>query len=161
VTMFGAVGALTPPGGRFAELEKRTVALLEAAATGDYRPIFDAFNFEDGRPFTQVQANHTRFWKEWRDAYGEFQRIQLLGTGVVQGDPAVTVRLQFGRGSQILQYMWGPRRLAGWRDLPSAPVLLQAESARTWVYYNYRLPHLVRLRFGTDGGVTVEFVGPQ
>jgi CubicO group peptidase (beta-lactamase class C family) len=161
VTMFGAVGALTPPGGRFAELEKRTVALLESAAKGDYRPIFDAFNFEDGRPFVQVQANHTRFWKEWRDAYGEFQRIQLLGTGSMQGDPAVTLRLQFERGSQILQYMWGPRRLAGWRDVPSAPVMLQAESARTWVYYNYRLPHLVRLRFGTDGGVTVEFVGPQ
>ncbi|MCR4375471.1 MAG: beta-lactamase family protein [Acidobacteria bacterium] len=158
-TLFGTLGPMTPPGGRFAELEQRTVQLLEASAKGDFRPIYEAFKFEDGRPFENVQANHTRFWQQWRQQHGDFQRVELLGTGSAQGDPAVTVRLRFAKGAQIVQYIWGPRRLAGWRDLPSAPAALVAESARSWVHYNYRLPHLVRLRFGADGGVTIDFVG--
>jgi CubicO group peptidase (beta-lactamase class C family) len=159
--LFGSLGPLTPPGGRFADLEKKTMPLLEASSKGDFRPIYDAFNFEDGRPFEIVQANHTRFWQRLRQQHGEFQRIELLGTGMVQGDPAVTVRLRFERGAQLVQYAWGPRRLAGWIEVPSAPVALVAESPRSWVYYNYRLPHLVRLRFGEGGGVTVDLVGPK
>lgn len=158
-TLFGALGTMTPPGGRFKELEQRTIQILEASATGEFRAIYDAFNFDDGRPFENVQRNHTRFWSEWRQKYGAFQRLELLGTGSVQGDPAVTVRLRFANGTQVVQYIWGPRRLAGWRDVPNEPAVLQAESPRSWLYYSYRLPHLVRLTFGADGGVTVEFIG--
>lgn len=159
-TLFGSLGTLTPPGGRSRELEQRTMQILEASAKGEFRPIFDAFKFEDGRPFENVQRNHTRFWSEWRQKYGEFQGLELLGTGRTQGDPAVTVRLRFANGAQVVQYIWGPRRLAGWRDVPNEPAVLRAESPRSWLYYSYRLPHLVRLTFGADGGVTVEFVGP-
>jgi len=152
--LFGALGGLTPPGGRFASLETRSVAVLEAAAKDDFRPLFEAFN--DDRPFEVVQGNQRRFWGGWRSEFGEFQRLELLGTGTAQGDPAVTVRLHFERGGPTLQLVWGPRRLAGFRVIPPAPVALVADSPTSWIYYSYRAPAPVRLRFGADGTLTIE-----
>jgi CubicO group peptidase (beta-lactamase class C family) len=157
-TIFGVAGALSAPGGRFRELETRTVALLEAASQDDFRPVFEAFNFEDGRPFEQVQANQQRIWAGWRETFGAFQRVELLGTGTFQGDPAVTVRMRFERGGPVLQYLWGPRRLFGMRRLEAEVVALTAESPRTWILYRYRLPRLIRVQFG-DG--TIEVDGPS
>jgi hypothetical protein len=152
--LFGALGSMTAPGGRFAELELRTMALLEQAAKDNFRPVFEAFN--DDRPFDVVQGNQRRFWAGWRAEFGEFQRLELLGTGAVQGDPAVTVRLLFDRGGPILQFIWGPRRLAGFRAVRSAPVALVAESPTNWVCYSYRAPALVRFTFGDDGTLQLE-----
>ena len=152
--LFGTLGALTAPGGRHAALEARSLTILEAAAKDDFRPLFDAFN--DERPFEVVQGNQRRFWGGWRGEFGEFRRLELLGTGAVQGDPAVTVRLHFERGGPTLQLIWGPRRLAGFRIIPASPVALTAESADSWVYYSYRAPALVRLRFAANGTLTLE-----
>jgi CubicO group peptidase (beta-lactamase class C family) len=148
-TLFGTLGNLNPPGGRFAELEKRTLTILESAAKDDFKPIFEAFN--DERPFETVQGNQRRFWSGWRAEFGEFKRLELLGTGTVQGDPAVTVQLHFEKGGPILQLMWGPRRLAGFRSVPSTAIVLMAESPKEWVYFSYRAPALVRVTFGDDG----------
>jgi len=153
-TLLGGLGNVTAPGGRFADLESRSMAVLGAAAKGDFRPIFEAFN--DERPFEVVQRNQTRFWSEWRTEFGEFQRLELIGTGNFQGDPAVTVRLRFEKGGPVLQLMWGPRRLAGFRSLPAAAVPLVAESPQTWVYFNYRSPAPVRFTFGDAGTMTLE-----
>jgi CubicO group peptidase (beta-lactamase class C family) len=155
-TLFGSVGTLTPAGGRFADFEKRTLPLIEAAAKGDFRPIYEAFRFEDGRPFATVETNQSRYWQQWRGQFGEYQRVELLGTTIVQGDPAVTVRLRFERGGPVLQYIWGPRRLAGFRTVPTAPAALTAESATDWVFYSYRQPQLIRVRFGEGGTLVVE-----
>lgn len=154
-TMFGSIGSLSAPGGRFADLEARTLPLVEAASRGDFGPMIEAFRLEEPARAPVVRANQTRFWQEWRDQYGAFERVELLGTGSVQGDPGVTVRLKFARGGPVLQYIWGPRRLAGFRQVPTTPVTLIAESPQTWVYYSYRLPQLVRVTFGADGAVTV------
>lgn len=154
-TLFGSLGGMTPAGGRFADFEQRTLPLVEAAARGNFDPMIEAFRLEDPGRAPTVRANQTRFWQEWRDQFGEFERIELLGTGNVQGDPAVTVRLKFARGGPVLQYIWGPRRLAGFREVPAAPVALTAESVREWAYYSYRLPQLVRLTFGTEGSLTI------
>ena len=137
-------------GGRFAELESRTLAIVDRATQDDFRPLFEAF--DDDRPFEVIQRNQRRFWGEWRERFGAFDRAELLGTGPVDGDPAVTVRLRFKSGGPVLQFIWGPRRLAGWRALPPAvPVALLAESPATWVYYSYRLPYLITVTF-EDGG---------
>jgi len=154
-TMFGSLGGVTPAGGRFADVEKQTMAIVDAAAKGNFDPMIDASRLEDPARPPVMRANQTRFWKEWRDQFGEFERADLLGTGNVQGDPAVTVRLTFARGGPVLQYIWGPRRLAGFRAVPVTPVALTAESAREWAYYSYRLPQTVRLTFGSDGTLTI------
>jgi len=104
-----------------------------------------------------VQGNQRRFWTGWRAEFGEFERLDLLGTGGVQGDPAVTVRLRFERGGPTLQLIWGPRRLAGFRIMAAAtPVPLVAESPGTWVYFAYRAPAPVRLTFGEGGTFRME-----
>jgi CubicO group peptidase (beta-lactamase class C family) len=152
--LFGTLGIIAAPGGRFAELESRTMAILDQAAKDNFRPLFEAFN--DDRPFEVVQGNQRRFWTGWRAEFGEFKRLELLGTGTAQGDPAVTVRLFFEKGRPILQLIWGPRRLVGFRGVPADPVTLVAESPTTWVYYSYRAPALVRLTFGEGGTLRVD-----
>lgn len=158
-TLFGTMGGLTAAGGRFVELEKRTLAIVEAAAKGNFDPMIEAFRLEEPGRDVVVRGNQTRFWQEWRDQFGEFQGIDLLGTGNVQGDPGVAVRLRFARGGPVLQYIWGPRRLAGFRPVPVTPVALTAESPQSWSYFNYRLPQLIRLSFATDGTLTVTSPG--
>jgi CubicO group peptidase (beta-lactamase class C family) len=153
-TLLGGLGSVAAPGGRFADLEARTLAILEQGAKDNFRPIFEAFN--DDRPFELVQGNQRKFWAGWRAEFGEFQRLELLGTGSAQGDPAVTVRLHFERGGPILQFVWGPRRLAGFRGLPLAPVALVAESPTRWAYFSYRAPALVRFTFGDGGTLQLE-----
>jgi len=153
-TLLGGLGALTAPGGRFAELETRTMAVLEAAAKDNFRPLFEAFN--DDRPFEVVQGNQRRFWAGWRTEFGEFRRLELLGTGTFQGDAAVTVRLHFERGGPVLQLMWGPRRLLGFRSLDPSAVSLVAESPASWVSYRYGAPALVRFTFGEGGALRLD-----
>lgn len=154
-TVFGSLAGLVPAGGRFADLEQRTLPLVEAASKGDFAPLIEAFRLEEPGRDAVVRANQTRFWQEWRDQYGAFERVEVLGTAMVQGDPAVTVRLRFAKGGPILQYIWGPRRLAGFRAVPTQAVALVAESPRVWSYYSYRLPQLVQLTFGADGSLSI------
>ena len=149
VTMFGGLPGLVAPGGRNADLEQKSMAILDAASKDDMHPIHDAF--KDERPFELVQGNQRRFWAGWRAELGEFKRLELLGTASVQGDPAVTVRAEFARGSKILQLAWGPRRLAGFLvPEAGAPVTLTPESATTWSYFAYSAPSLIRLAIDGD-----------
>lgn len=145
---------VTPPGGRFADLESRSIGVLQNAAHGNLRPLFEAFN--DDRPYEVVEGNQKKIWTDWRAEYGEFVRAESLGTTSAQGDPAVIVQLHFAKGGPVLQLVWGPRRLLGWRQLDDAgPVGLLAESPTTWIFYRYRLTQPVRLTFGADGSVEI------
>ena len=157
VTMFGGLPGLVSPGGRNAELEQKSMAILDAASKDDMHPIHEAF--KDERPFELVQGNQRRFWAGWRAELGEFKRLELLGTAPVQGDPGVTVRAEFARGSKILQLAWGPRRLAGFLvPEAGAPVALTPESATTWSYYAYTAPSLIRVAI--DGDMITVTNGP-
>lgn len=147
--LLGGIPGLVAPGGRTAELEQRTMALVHAQARGDFTPFWEAF--KDERPFELVQGNQRRFWAGWREQYGEFQRAELLGTAPVQGDPAVTVALKFARGTQIVQYAWGPRRLLGFLfGNVGGAVTLVAESPARWFTFSYQGNTLARLAFDGD-----------
>jgi CubicO group peptidase (beta-lactamase class C family) len=156
--MFGTLGAIAPAGGRFAALEEATRPLVSAAVAGDVGPTVAAMRFEMPERAEQARGNLTRTWGQWRDQLGDEQGIEILGTATVQGDPAVTARVRYARGARVVQFIWGPRRLAGFRAVPADPVTLVAEAPDVWVFYSYRLPSLVRLVFD-EGTVTVE--GPQ
>jgi CubicO group peptidase (beta-lactamase class C family) len=154
-TLFGTFGTLTPAGGRFADLEQRTIAIIDAGAKGNFDPLIDAFAFEDAAMPARVRANQTRYWQEWRQAQGDFTRARVLGTALGQGDPEVIVLLEFARGRMLLQYAWGPRRLLGWRDVVPEPVSLTPESANRWAHYSYRLPDLIVFSFDADQRLTM------
>ncbi len=154
-TVFGTFGSLTPAGGRFADMERRTLAIIEAGAKGDFEPLIEAFAFEDPAMPARVRTNQTRYWQDWRQAHGDFTRAKILGTATGQGDPEVLVLLEFARGRMLLQYGWGPRRLLGWRDSVPDPLLLTAASADRWVHYQYRLPQLISFVFAPDQRLVV------
>lgn len=156
-SVLGTLGSITPAGGRFAELEARTQPIVAALSKGNVEPFVQAMQFEMTERAEMARTNQARMWREWRQEFGGgTEQIEVLGTGNVQGDPAVTVRVRFESGSVVLQFMWGPRRLAGFRVVPSEPVALVAESPTRWVYYSYRLPQLVTFTFDGNGGVQVE-----
>ena len=131
------------------KLQTEILAQACAQARGDFKPFWEAF--QDERPFEMVQGNQRRFWAGWRDQYGEFQRAELLGTAAVQGDDAVTVVLRFARGTEIVQYAWGPRRLLGFLfGNVGGAVPLSAESATRWFTFSYQGNSLARLTFEGD-----------
>jgi CubicO group peptidase (beta-lactamase class C family) len=147
----GALHGLAAAGGRFAELESRTAAIVAASARGDFQPIVDAYG---GRPaLAQVEAGQGQEWQAWRAEFGGFTGFDVLGVTLTQGDPTVVVQLRFARGSMIARYPWGPRRLTGFiaeRALPDAEFL--PESATSYVKFDYRRRAPVRLTFAPDGG---------
>jgi len=128
--LFGTLGALSASGGRFKALEDRSLALLQDCARGDFTALHEAF--VDGRPLATVEGNQKRIWAQWREEFGEFQAVELLGTGFVQGDPAVTTRLRFARGGPIVRLAWGPRRLLAFMILPVAPPAPLVATSRRW-----------------------------
>lgn len=158
-TVFGTFGALISSGGRFAEMERRTAAIVEGGATGNFDALIEAFAFEDPAMPPRVRANQTRFWQEWRQAYGDFTRARVLGTATGQGDPEVIVLLDFSRGRLLLQYTWGPRRLLGWREVEPEPLALVPESPTRWTHYRYQLPALITFSFEPDQRVTISTPG--
>jgi hypothetical protein len=150
--------SITPPGGRFATFESRTLAIVNDAARGNFRPIFEAFN--DDRPFEVVQGNQRKIWDGWRTELGEFISADVLGTALNQGDPGVLANVRFARGHRVVQFVWGPRRLAGFRVLQgSQAVPLVAESPATWIFYSYRLRQPIVVTFSAEGSVTVKREG--
>ena len=156
--LYALQNGLTAPGERFAAEETKTRPIVEASAKGDFKAIFDAF--DDDRPFDVVRGNQTKMWQQMRSEFGEYVGYDILGTGTIQGDPAVAVRVRFERGAQVLRYAWGPRRLLGFimdRAGGGAPVLLQAERADSYVKFDYRQPaNTVHVAFkGGQATVTV------
>ncbi len=152
--LFAAINNLSPAGGRYADVEQKTRAIVEASAKGDFKVIFDAFS--DGRPFEVVRGNQTRIWQQFRDQLGDYTGAEILGVGSERGDAAVFVKANFARGGTILRYFWGPRRLLGFAaDRSDASLTLLPESADRYVYFDYRQPAgLVRVTF-KDGQATI------
>lgn len=147
--LYALQNGLTAPGERFAAEEARTRPIVEASARGDFKVIFDAFN--DDRPFEVVRGNQTKMWQQMRAELGEYVGYDILGTGTNQGDPAVAVLVRFERGSQVLRFVWGPRRLAGFiidRAGGGAPVVVHPEDANQYVKFDYRQPgNTLRVQF--------------
>jgi len=153
--LLAALAGLVPPGGRFADVEEKTRAIVAGAAKGDFQPVVDAFN--GGRTLAQVRAGQGQDWQDWRSELGDFKGFDLLGVTFTNGDPTVVVQVHFARGSAIALYPWGPRRLLGFmaqRSLASPDFL--PESATSFVRFDYRRLNPVRLTFTKDGnGVTM------
>jgi CubicO group peptidase (beta-lactamase class C family) len=151
--LLAALTGLVPPGGRFADLEQKTAAIVAAAAKGDFQPVVDAFN--GVRTLAQVRAGQGQDWQDWHAEFGDFKGFDLLGVTFTDGDPTVVVHVRFARGAMIALYPWGPRRLLGFmgqRSLPSADFL--PESATSFVRFDYRRPNPVRLTFTRTGQAT-------
>jgi CubicO group peptidase (beta-lactamase class C family) len=152
--LFPLLSGLTAPGGRYADRESQTKGLIEAGAKGDFEPIVHAFN--DDRPPSVIEGNHTRFWADWRSRFGEYSSVDILGTTTENGDVGVAARINFSKGAVVVRYFWGPRRLVGFGVPDSAPpATFLPESTQSYVLYAFATRTVTRATF-TATGVTIE-----
>jgi len=148
------LGGLAAPGGRFADREAQTKSLIESGAKSDFAPLVRAFN--DDRPPSVIQGNHTRFWADWRSRFGEYTSVDVLGTTTENGDLAVAARITFAKGAVVVRYFWGPRRLVGFGVPDAAPVaMFLPESPTSYVLFTFVTRSVSRATF-TDSGLTIE-----
>jgi len=153
---FALLNSLAPAGSaRFADIEARTRALVEASAKGDYKPMHEAFGSRI--PLAEVEAMESNLWQERRRRYGELKRTEILGSASRGRGVATFVRLDFEHGMQFLRYMWDGGVLAGARTLPKPPeAVFLPQSASEFASFNLRDPSPVHIRFdvSVDGSVT-------
>jgi hypothetical protein len=157
---FAMVNGLAPAGSaRFAEMEKRTKAAVEASAKGEYAAMHAAFGGD--LPLERVREQESGMWTRRRGRFGEFRGAEILGTARSGPGIGVNVRLTFERGTQIVRYVWGPERLLGVRVLDTMPeVAFFPTSATEFTTFSLREAVGVRLIFALkEKGVTVSVVG--
>jgi CubicO group peptidase (beta-lactamase class C family) len=147
---FAMVNGLAPAGSaRFAEMEKRTKAAVEASAKGEYVLMHAAFGGE--MPLERVREQETEMWTRRRGRFGEFRGAEVLGTARSGPGTGVNVRLTFERGTQVVRYMWGPERLMGVRVMDQMPeVAFFPTSATEFTTFSLREAVGVRLRFAVE-----------
>jgi len=147
---FAMVNGLAPAGSaRFAEIEKRTKAAVEAAAKGEYALMQAAFGA--GMPIDRVREQESGMWERRRGRFGEFRGAEILGTARSGPGINVNVRLTFERGTQVVRYVWDNGRLMGVRVMDQMPeVTFSPTSATEFTTFSLREPVGVRLKFSVD-----------
>jgi CubicO group peptidase (beta-lactamase class C family) len=147
---FAMVNGLAPAGSvRFAEIEKRTKAAVEASAKGEYTLMQAAFGGEVSAE--RVREQESGMWERRRGRFGEFRGAEILGTARSGPGINVNVRLTFERGTQVVRYVWDNGRLMGVRVMDQMPeVTFSPTSATEFTTFSLREPMGVRLKFSVD-----------
>ena len=106
--------------GRAEALNRRTAALLESSAKGEYAALHQAFGKR--MPLERLAQMEAERWQERKARFGALRRVEVLGTAPGQEEDSLTVaRLEFERGSELLQFIWAPRELLGIRLVMTPP----------------------------------------
>ena len=135
---------------RLAEPTSRTAAIVESAAKGDFGPMKEALS--PMMPRERVEKMQAERWKERTEKYGPFKRATVIGTALdEEGDATTYVRLDFERGSESVEYVWGPRGLAGFRASPGIRGnVFVAESPANFASFDLDTGKIVRISFRVD-----------
>jgi CubicO group peptidase (beta-lactamase class C family) len=135
-------------------LGARAVAMLEAAARGDYTPLQQAFG--EDMTLERARGMHEEFMSNVRTRLGEQQAVEHLGTSMGGGLMQSIVRLRFERGVQLLRMAWQGERLAGIQPMQEPPPARFVPVAPgTWASYDFNTGASTRLHFA-DGELTIE-----
>jgi hypothetical protein len=102
---------------RLDSLAARSVAMLQAAASGDYAPLHQVMGGE--MPMDQVQAMHEEYLAGVRERLGAKQGVEHVGTSA-RGAQTL-VRMRFERGTELLRIGWENGRIAGLSPMREAP----------------------------------------
>ncbi len=165
---FALLNFLDAPGDpRFAEVEKRSRAIVEGGARGDFAAVREAMGTD--RPLERIRQNQGAMWKERRERIGEVRGVEVLGSGRGPAGRIVYVRIAGERGSELVQFGWEDGEMMMMRPLqttPGARLLLspangKGRDAGFRVFSGFRLPDkLVQARFemGRDGTVMNVFL---
>lgn len=156
--VLGLLNGLTPPGSeRLGELETRTKAALEASGNGDYTVLQKALG---DVPLERLTMIENRLWDQRRQKFGEFRRVELVGSERRPAGVAVVARIVLERGSVLVRFLWDGGILAGRQVLeqPPAPALLAVAPTEFTSFSLRPASATVRLRFEVDAGKVVRSV---
>lgn len=134
---------------RLEALGAQAVAMLQAAARGDYAPLHQAFGGE--MPVEQLRGMHEQFMAGVRGRLGAQQGVEHVGTSGRGPRATTVVRLRMERGTQLLRIGWEGGRVAGMQPLRDAPpALFVPVAADAWASYDIGTGTVTRVRF--EGG---------
>lgn len=138
---------------RAAVLGARTVAMLEAAARGDYAPLQQAFGPQ--MTVERVRGMHQDFVAGIVERLGPQQPgVELVGTVARGPTVQAIVRMRFERGTQLLGVGWQGDQvgdIAPMREPP--PVVFVPVDGGAWASYDIATGASLRVRI--DGGALV------
>ncbi len=145
-----ALLAVPPRDSQRAEtLMARAAAIFEAGAKGDYAPFREALG--SGPPAEEVNQRQASLWAERRRRFGEFRKVEVLGAQSRGPGLATVARMDFERGQEYVQLLWGPGGLMGIILMEKPPGnLYLPESADSFVSFQLAAGIVSRVRF--DGG---------
>ena len=130
-------------------MSTQVMAMLEASAKGDHALLHKAF---DGAiPFEKFKQRQEALWQRRKEQFGQFKGLTILGTVPGQGKYVTTARLEFERGVDYAQFMWGGGVLRG--ILPSSPApgtRFFPQSATEFVNFEPMSGESTRLSFKPD-----------
>ena len=71
--------------------------------------------FGAAMPFEEFKPRQEDLWQRRQEQFGQFKGVTILGTVPGQGDYVTTARIDFERGVDYAQFMWGGGVLRGMR----------------------------------------------
>lgn len=90
---------------RINKMTAQVSLMLEAAARGDHALMHKAFGA--AMPFEEFKPRQEKLWQQRKEKFGQFKAVTVLGTVPGQGGYVTTARLDFERGVDYSQFMWG------------------------------------------------------
>jgi CubicO group peptidase (beta-lactamase class C family) len=137
-----------------ARASSRVEAIVASAAKGDFKPLAEAFG--GAVPAGEVEARETEMWRSWRERFGAFKDVEVLGTYRLRPAAATIARLDFERGSLFVRYGWEGGQLVGIRVMLQAPAgAFYPTSPTEFTSFDLRDPARTILTFAPDGRIAV------
>lgn len=147
---------------RLQELNARSMAIVDAAAKGDYGPLSKALGPQLPLPLEEIQKREDTVRKQRTEAFGALQGTYVLGT-VLQAasrgprttmspvDATTIIRYDFERGSAYTLFMWGGGSLVGIRPQPAPPAIaFLPQSQTTFASYDLSTGRTSEIGFSLD-----------
>jgi hypothetical protein len=133
------------------KMNEQIRAVVEAAAQGDHQPLYKIFSA--ARPFAEFKPRQDAIWQQRRERFGQLKGIKVLGTVPRQQGFMTAVRVDFERGSDYSQFMWGGGMLRGIRLTGPAPgISFYPRSATEFVNFNLATGESINLQFRPQEG---------
>lgn len=126
------------------EAESRTRSIVEAGAIGDFETVRKAMGGD--RPIERIRQNQGAVWTRWRERIGEFQRVEIMGSGRSGPGDSVFVRVVGERGSQLVQFAWEAGEMMMMRPFDQLPATRMLPGGQT-DFAAFRVPRFARAHF--------------
>jgi CubicO group peptidase (beta-lactamase class C family) len=126
-------------------------AMLEAGGRGDHQLMYQAFGA--AMPYDEFKARQEGRWQARNQKYGAFKGVGLLATAPGPGGYLTTARLDFERGNEYAQFIWGGvGMLRGVRFMDAAPgYVFYPQSASEFFRFNLTDGEALRISFKRQG----------